>query len=223
MSHELRTPLNAIGGYADILAMGLSGPVNEQQQEQLTRIKRSQSHLLGIINDILNFSRVEAGQLTYDLAPVVLHDVVDAVVQMILPQARSKGLTLSDEGCLPGTVAWADRAKTEQIVLNLVSNAVKFTLSGGEISLACRPLGNDTVEVVVRDTGVGIPADKLDDIFEPFVQVGRTLSTAREGAGLGLAISRDLARAMKGDITAESTEDVGSTFRLTLPRHTTTG
>jgi signal transduction histidine kinase len=199
--------------------MGLSGSVTEQQQEQLARIKRSQSHLLGIINDILNFSRVEAGQLTYDLAPVVLHDVVDAVVQMILPQARGKGLTLGDEGCLPGIVAWSDRAKTEQIVLNLVSNAVKFTPSGGVISLACHERGTDAVEVVVRDTGIGIPADKLDDIFEPFVQVGRTLSAAREGAGLGLAISRDLARAMGGDIAAESTEDVGSTFRLVLPRY----
>ena len=217
MSHELRTPLNAIGGYADLLLMGLSGPVTPQQTEQLSRIKRSQEHLLGIINDILNFSRVEAGQLMYDLGPVVVRDVIDGVVRMLAPQAAAKDVRLEAGDCGADVVAWADRLKTEQIVLNLVSNAVKFTGGGGSVAVSCDALALDCVAVRVADTGRGIPADQLDVVFEPFVQVGRTLTSAPEGAGLGLAISRDLARAMKGDILVESTVDVGSTFTLTLP------
>jgi PAS domain S-box-containing protein len=218
MSHELRTPLNAIGGYTDLIAMGLSGPVTAQQQEQLGRIKRSQEHLLGIINDILNFSRIEAGQLSYDITSVQLYEVVDSVTKMIAPQAHAKGLQLDDANCRADVVARADRSKVEQIIINLVSNAVKFTADGGTITLSCQHVDDRCVAVEVRDTGSGIPADQLEAIFEPFVQVGRTLTATREGAGLGLAISRDLARAMGGDITVNSTLDVGSTFTLTLPR-----
>ena len=217
MSHELRTPLNAIGGYADLLQMGLSGPVTPQQIEQLGRIKRSQEHLLGIINDILNFSRVEAGQLAYDIGAVQVHEVIDAVIRMLTPQATVKGVRLNATGCGPDVVAWADRIKTEQIVLNLVSNAIKFTAAGGSIGVSCDLIDLGRIALHVADTGCGIPADQLDAVFEPFVQVGRTLTSAPEGAGLGLAISRDLARAMKGDITVHSTVDVGSTFTLTLP------
>jgi len=217
MSHELRTPLNAIGGYADLLLMGLSGPVTPQQTEQLGRVKRSQEHLLGIINDILNFSRVEAGQLTYDIESVPVHEVVDAVVRLLAPQAAAKGVRLAATGCGADRAAWADRIKTEQIVLNLVANAVKFTSAGGSVGVSCDLLGADRIALRVTDTGCGIPADQLEAVFEPFVQVGRTLTSQPEGAGLGLAISRDLARAMKGDIQVESTVDVGSTFTLTLP------
>lgn len=217
MSHELRTPLNAIAGYTDLLTMGIPGPVTEQQTEHLSRIKRSQEHLLGIINDILNFSRIEAGQLTYDIKPFAMSDVVDAVSQMIAPQAAAKGLVLDDHGCHIPRKALGDPAKVEQIVLNLMSNAVKFTPSGGTITLLCETPGNNRVTLVVRDTGSGIPAERLESIFEPFVQVGRSLTSIREGAGLGLAISRDLARAMAGEITVKSTPDVGSEFRLTLP------
>jgi PAS domain S-box-containing protein len=218
MSHELRTPLNAIGGYTDLISMGLSGPVTPQQQEQLGRIKRSQAHLLGIINDILNFSRIEAGQLTYDLAAVPVHQVVDSVTHMMAPQAQAKGITFNDKGCPPDVLAWADRPKVEQIILNLLSNAVKFTAAGGTISISCAFDGDSNVAIRVRDTGCGIAGDQLEAIFEPFVQVGRSLTTASEGAGLGLAISRDLARAMGGDIEATSQVDVGSEFTLTLPR-----
>jgi PAS domain S-box-containing protein len=217
MSHELRTPLNAIGGYTDLLIMGISGAVTAQQLDHLGRIKRSQEHLLGIINDILNFSRIEAGQLNYDFGAVSLHEVIETVVQMITPQAGSKGVRLVDVGCQGDARAWADRAKVDQIMLNLVSNAVKFTPAGGTISLSCHVLDEDQVVVVVRDTGVGIPTDHLETIFEPFVQVGRTLTARSEGAGLGLAISRDLARAMAGDITVTSMIDVGSVFKLYLP------
>jgi PAS domain S-box-containing protein len=220
MSHELRTPLNAIGGYTDLLSMELSGPLTALQLEQLRRIKRSQEHLLGIINDILNFSRIEAGQLTYELGPVAIHKVVDSVAAMILPQARSKGVTLDFRDCDERIVAWADRPKVEQIVLNLVSNAVKFTDAGGKITVSCKDEVEGSVRIRVHDTGSGIPQDQLDAIFEPFVQVGRTLTSHREGAGLGLAISRDLARAMGGDLTVTSKLGVGSEFTLSLPDHT---
>ena len=217
MSHELRTPLNAIGGYSDLLMMELSGPVTEGQREQLGRIKRSQQHLLGVINDILNFSRIEAGQLAYHFGPVPLHDVIDDVLHMVAPQAQAKQLRFEGLDARTNIVAWADQAKVEQIVLNLMSNAVKFTAPGGTISLSCELLGDDRAAVVVRDTGCGVAESQRQAIFEPFVQVGRTLSNMREGTGLGLAISRDLARAMHGDIVVESTLDVGSTFTLTLP------
>jgi PAS domain S-box-containing protein len=217
MSHELRTPLNAIGGYAELLMHGVSGPLTDKQREQLARIKRSQDHLLGIINDILNFSRIEAGQLEYDIGRVPVAEAADAVVHMVLPQARSKGLDLQLQ-CADDLVAVADRAKFEQILLNLLSNAVKFTDSGGSILVRCRAMEVDRVLISVRDTGIGIPADHLETIFEPFVQVGRSLTSTREGTGLGLAISRDLARAMDGDITVASTVDRGSEFRVSLPR-----
>ncbi len=219
MSHELRTPLNAIGGYTELLALGVFGPVTPQQKEQLGRIKRSQDHLLGIINDILNFSKIEAGQVHYDLGPVALKEVIDAVILMIMPQAREKGVRFVTASCSKDVVAWADRSKVEQIVLNLVSNAVKFTSSGGTITMSCDTRDNLNVLIIIRDTGQGIPPDKLEAVFEPFVQVGRTLISMREGAGLGLAISRDLARAMGGDITVKSTVNVGSEFVLSLPRN----
>ena len=217
MSHELRTPLNAIGGYSDLLMMELSGPVTDAQREQLGRIKRSQQHLLGVINDILNFSRIEAGQLAYRFGAFALHDVIDDVLHMVAPQAQVKQLRFEGLELRTNVVAWADQAKVEQIVLNLMSNAVKFTPPGGTISLSCGVLDDNRAVVTIRDTGCGIAEDQRQAIFEPFVQVGRTLSNMREGTGLGLAISRDLARAMRGDILVDSELGVGSTFTLTLP------
>ncbi len=217
MSHELRTPLNAIGGYVDLLMMGVRGEVNPEQMQDLERVRRSQQHLLGVITDILNFSRVEAGQLTYDIALIPLREVVDTVTQMVLPQATTKDLEIVVAKCPPELVALADRSKIEQILLNLLSNAVKFTQSGGTVSLECRANGNRAL-LSVSDTGTGIAEDQQSKIFEPFVQVGRSLTSAQEGTGLGLAISRDLARAMGGDITVESALGKGSTFTLSLPR-----
>jgi PAS domain S-box-containing protein len=216
MSHELRTPLNAIGGYTDLLAMGVRGPVTQEQIEDLQRIKRSQQHLLGIINDILNFARIEAGQATYDLAAVPLSAVIEAVGQMVLPQVTGKGIKLEVHECPPTVVAWADQSKVEQILLNLLSNAVKFTQEGS-VTLDCDWHDAERVGITVTDTGIGIPADQLEKIFDPFVQVGRTLSQQHEGTGLGLAISRDLAVAMGGDIVVTSVVDRGSQFRLILP------
>jgi len=215
MSHELRTPLNAIGGYADLLAMQIGGPLTTQQGDYVERIRRSQQHLLGIINDLLNYSRIEAGQVTYDIKPVALSVVVANVLPMIEPQATNRQLSL-DIALRDVEPALCDRAKVEQIVLNLLSNAVKFTPPGGRISVSTfRADGLSGIRVA--DTGMGIPGEKLESIFEPFVQVGRSLVSPHEGAGLGLAISRDLARAMKGDLVVSSTLGVGSTFDLTLP------
>jgi PAS domain S-box-containing protein len=217
MSHELRTPLNAIGGYTDLLAMGVRGPVTQEQLEDLQRIKRSQQHLLGIINDILNFSRMEAGQVTYEYSAVPTSSVIESVGHMIEPQAAAKNLKLALEPCPPDVVAWADKSKLEQILLNLLSNAVKFTQDGA-VTLHCDCQDEERVGITVSDTGVGIPSDELEKIFEPFVQVGRSLTQAHQGTGLGLAISRDLARAMGGDISVSSEIGKGSQFRLTLPR-----
>jgi signal transduction histidine kinase len=217
MSHELRTPLNAIAGYADLIAMGVRGPVTQDQLDDLDRIKRSQQHLLGIINDILNFSRIEAGQATYDFANVPLAEVMISVAHMVEPQAISKGLELVVRECPPDEIVWADKSKVEQILLNLMSNAVKFTKSG-RVTISCNWRNKHETDITVADTGVGIPEAQLDRIFEPFVQVGRSLTQQHEGTGLGLAISRDLARAMGGEITVASELGQGSTFTLTLSR-----
>lgn len=216
MSHELRTPLNAIGGYAELIEMGLGGSVSEQQREYLTRIRGSQQHLLRIINDLLNYSRIESGKLTYEQERVPLPKVIDAVGAMITPQATGKGITLETPPCHDDVVAIADRLKVEQIVLNLLTNAVKFTPPSGRVTVACRKAG-ERVQLTVVDTGPGVPPDRLEDIFEPFVQLGRSLSSGHEGAGLGLAISRDLARAMRGDVTVESGAGKGASFTLSLP------
>jgi len=216
MSHELRTPLNAIAGYAELMQEGLAGPVSEQQVEFLSRIRASQQHLLGIVNDLLNYSRIEAGGVVYERTVVEVCDVVERVIAMVTPQATRKGLRLEHGPCGADVLALADELKTEQVLLNLVSNAVKFTADGGAIIVACGRHGTEAT-IEVGDTGPGIPADMLEAIFDPFVQLGRTLTSKHEGAGLGLAISRDLARAMDGDVTVESTVGVGSTFTLHLP------
>ncbi|HEX2188655.1 MAG TPA: ATP-binding protein [Longimicrobiaceae bacterium] len=218
MSHELRTPLNAIDGYAELLELGIHGPVTGAQAEALGRIRRSQRHLLGIIEDLLDFSRAEAGRLTYRIAPFAVAGVVDAVLTMAAPQAEVRGVHVPRPELAPGATALGDPAKTEQVLLNLVSNAVKFTPRGGSARVSCGVEG-DRVVLRVRDTGSGIPAEKREEIFEPFVQLGRSLTHTVDGTGLGLAISRELARGMGGDVRVEdSATGAGSTFVLELPR-----
>ena len=217
MSHELRTPLNAIGGYTELLTLGLGGPTTPEQLDYLERIRRSQQHLIGIISDLLNFSRIEAGTLTYDIKHLSLKEVIEGVVPLIEPQAAAKEIALKMDTTTHDCLVLGDRAKVDQILLNLLSNAIQFTNSNGTVTVECKESGN-TASIAVVDTGVGIPTDKLDAIFEPFVQLGRSLSSAHEGTGLGLAISRELARAMKGNLTVTSKVGSGSTFTLTLPR-----
>jgi PAS domain S-box-containing protein len=216
MSHELRTPINAAMGYAELIEMGLGGPVTEQQLEYLDRIRGSHAHLLGIVTDLLNYSRIEAGQIHYNLVPVAVHAVVETVLPLVGPQAVAKGLTVTHGPCARGLVATADRARAEQIVLNLLSNAVKFTQPGGRVVAGCAKSGA-SIAITVSDTGPGIPLDKQAAIFEPFVQLGRSLTSGHEGTGLGLAISRDLARAMGGDLTLVSVPGQGAAFTLALP------
>ena len=216
MSHELRTPLNAIAGYTDLLAMGVRGPVSDEVLDDLRRIKRSAQHLLSLINDILNFARLEAGQVELHIAPVALPDVLAAVEALVGPQVRERGLTYAFS-CGSGVVARGDEEKVRQVLVNLLTNAAKFTDPGGRVTVDCGTLGGE-IWVEVTDTGRGIPADRLDTVFEPFVQIDRHLTNeSQQGVGLGLAISRDLARAMGGDLVATSTVGAGSTFRLTLP------
>jgi PAS domain S-box-containing protein len=217
MSHELRTPLNAIGGYAELLSLGLGGPVTEEQSEYLERIRKSQQHLLGIISDLLNFSRIEAGHLIYQVGPVPLDKAIEAVMPMLETSAATKGITLTADAPPADCVALGDQARVNQILTNLLSNAIKNTASGGNVWVKCA-ISNETASIAVTDTGRGIPSEKLESIFEPFVQLGRSLTSAHEGMGLGLSISRDLARAMGGDLTVSSRIGQGSTFTLSLPR-----
>jgi signal transduction histidine kinase len=217
MSHELRTPLNAIGGYAELIELGIRGPVTDAQREDLRRIQQSQKHLLGLINEVLNYTRVEGGALSYEIGDVPLAGVIASAEAMLRPQLRARNLSFTVLPVDPALTARADAEKLRQVLLNLLSNAVKFTGEGGAIELECVPTDGQ-VAVHVRDTGVGIAPDRLESVFEPFVQVGRALNNPVEGAGLGLAISRDLARGMGGDLVAESTPGVGSTFTVLLPR-----
>ncbi|HEX8322211.1 ATP-binding protein [Longimicrobium sp.] len=216
MSHELRTPLNAIGGYVQLMEMEIRGPVTPEQREDLGRIDRSQRHLLGLINDVLDFATNEAGTASYAREPVMLDAVMGGVEGLVLPQMAEKQLAYDDSRARCGTVLLADRSRVEQVLLNLLSNAIKFTPAGGRIEVSCQPAA-DTVAIRVRDTGIGIPGDKLEFIFHPFAQVSAGFTRTAGGTGLGLAISRDLARGMGGDLVAESTLGEGSTFTLTLP------
>jgi PAS domain S-box-containing protein len=216
MSHELRTPLNAIGGYAELMAMGIRGPVTPEQREDLRRIQSSQRHLLGLINEVLNYAKLETGMVDYDLTDVALREALAGAEALVAPQARAKGLALTVDACSPELLVRADAEKLRQVLVNLLSNAVKFTDGDGRIVMSCVADGT-TVRVLVRDSGIGIPADKLTAIFDPFVQVRVDFTRPHEGTGLGLAISRDLARGMGGDLTVESTPGEGSTFTLTLP------
>jgi PAS domain S-box-containing protein len=218
MSHELRTPLNAVAGYSDLMLMGVRGPITDGQREDLERIKRSGQYLLGLINDVLNFARLGAGQVEFRVEDVDVAPLLASLDDLILPQIEGKGLRYRHDGCAPGVAVRADPEKVRQILLNLLANAVKFTEADGEIALVCT-LGERVVRIAVRDTGRGIPADQLARIFEPFVQVDRHLTHAsQQGVGLGLAISRDLAVGMGGTLSAESEVGRGSVFTLTLPR-----
>ena len=217
MSHELRTPLNAIGGYAELMEMGVAGPTTPQQKEYLERIRTGQLHLLAIINDLLNYSRIESGQVVYEIESVNLSPLVESVRALVDPQAVRRGVVVTGNRPSKPVTAKADRLKTEQIVLNLLSNAVKFTAEGGRVLTSVGTTGERSW-VRVEDTGPGIPLDKREAIFEPFVQLGRSLSSIHEGTGLGLAISRDLARAMNGDIIVGGEPGLGATFTLFLPR-----
>jgi signal transduction histidine kinase len=217
MSHELRTPLNAIAGYVQLIQMGLRGPVTPEQQADLHRIKRSHAYLLGLIEDVLNFAKLDAHQMEFHARHVPVEEIMRDAETLLSPQIKASGITYEYEECDSGLAVCADPDKTQQILVNLLSNGLKFTKPPGKVTVSCA-FDDDNVQIRVSDTGVGIKSDDIDRVFEPFVQLGRGLSQPGEGVGLGLTISRDFARRMGGDLTVESVPGEGSTFTLKLPR-----
>src|SRR6266566_2556250 len=229
MSHELRTPLNAVLGYSELMELGISGPITEKMREQIGRIRISAVHLLGLVNDILDLAKVEAGRLQVTSGPASAAGTVAAAIALIQPQAAARGLELTVKPTPdPSPVYRGDDERVRQILVNLLSNAVKFTSPGGRISVeieSSRTPDSDTrlqskrsyVSFRVIDTGAGIPDEKLRSIFDPFVQAETGHSRSREGSGLGLTISRRLSRLMGGDLTVKSKVGEGSTFMLWLP------
>jgi PAS domain S-box-containing protein len=218
MSHELRTPLNAVAGYSDLLLMGVRGEITEAQREDLERIKRSGQYLLGLINDVLNFAKLEAGQVEFRVDEIPMSQLLEGLEDLIRPQMNAKGLLYHHGDCRTDETVRVDPEKVRQILLNLLTNAAKFTEPGGEIALSC-DVDETSVRIGVHDNGRGIEHDQLARVFNPFVQVDRHLTPqSQQGVGLGLAISRDLAIGMGGKLEAESEVGRGSTFTLTLPR-----
>lgn len=214
MSHDLRTPLNAIAGYSELLAMGVRGPVTPPQLSDLERIQRNQRHLLNLVNDILSYAKIETGTIPLEMAPVRLEATVRPLRAVIEPQAAKRGITYEYLGGDPGAVVMADLERLEQVLINLLGNAVKFTADGGRVTMRC--FVRDGMGIIeVADTGIGIPASKINAIFDPFVQVDANRGK-RDGVGLGLAISRKLAQAMGGEIEVRSAVGVGSTFTVSL-------
>ena len=217
VSHDLRTPLGAISGYADLGLLGVRGEVNDAQAQDLRRIKEVSHFLLGLLDDILTFARAEAGALTVSRQNVVVEEVLARAEAIVTPQFAKAGIAYGREPGTAGLTACADPERLQQILLNLLGNASKFTPSGGKVSVRWTADG-EQVLIAVADTGRGIPAELLSQIFEPFVQVNREIDARKQkGIGLGLAISRELARAMRGDITVESVVGTGSTFTVSLP------
>ena len=217
MSHELRTPLNAIIGYQSLLKEGIDGSLNESQLAQLSRIRASADHLLMLIDEVLTFSRLEAGKETVRRYEVELRPIVEEAVMMVRPVAGAKGLGLRVE--VPDARLFIDAGKLRQILLNLLSNAVKFT-KHGEIIVRAR-VKDGAAEISISDTGIGIATENLERIFEPFWQVEQSSTRRAGGTGLGLSVSRSLARLLGGDVTVESKLGHGSTFTVTVPARPT--
>lgn len=219
MSHELRTPLNAIMGYEQLLANGIPDRPTAGQVRHLERIRLSAAHLLRLIEDVLNVARLDAGTLVFDMQPTSVRDAIDEVRQIIEPQIAATHLNFEIDGDTDLHVR-ADPEKLRQILLNLLANAIKFTPPGGSVRVSQRPNPEHPARVMigVSDTGIGIRADQHDAIFERFVQADGGHTRQANGAGLGLSISRDLARRMGGDLRVESAPGHGSTFTLELDR-----
>src|SRR2546423_4346948 len=216
LSHEFRTPLHAVSGYLEILQQNIHGGLTDEQRRDVERIHQAQEHLLTLVNMILDFAKLEGGPIELSMAEIPIEETLRVAESLVAPQFAKKGVSYSRRPGDQSLSVFADREKVQQIIVNLLANAVKFTPAGGSVDLEWR-VEEDTLLVRVRDTGAGIPDDKVEQIFEPFVQLRAPGSLPGGGTGLGLPISRDLARAMGGDVSATSTLSVGSVFTLTLP------
>jgi signal transduction histidine kinase len=216
MSHELRTPLNAIIGFSEALGERMFGELNDKQAEYVADIHSSGRHLLALINDILDLSKVEAGRMELDLAEFDVPSTLENAMTLVKERAQRHAIRLALE-VKPGVGAFtADERKLKQILLNLLSNAVKFTPEGGTVSVsASQP--NGALEIVVSDTGVGIAPEDREAIFEEFRQVGKDYTRKAEGTGLGLALTRRFVELHGGAIRVESEIGKGSTFTFSLP------
>jgi len=215
MSHELRTPLNSIIGFSGILRQELAGPLNEEQKKQMGMIIESSDHLLALINDVLDLSKIEAGQMMMTIEPFKIRGILEKVVRTARPLATQKGLELELETVMDECSVCADSRRVEQVLLNLLSNAIKFT-ERGSIRIACAN-EDGFVRISVTDTGIGIKEEDLKKLFQPFTQVESGLSRKYEGTGLGLSISKRLVTMMGGTIAVESESGKGSTFSFTIP------
>ncbi len=222
LSHELRTPLTAVIGLADLLGEDIVGPTNPKQKEYLARIRAGAWHLVSIIDEILTFSRVEAGKERAELARVDVAEIARSVVDLLTDQARARGLRLTIAGADAPLVVRTDGGKVRQILVNLVGNALRYTESGS-VDVVLAEDGAGALELRVRDTGPGIPAERIPEIFQAFVQLDASTTREHGGAGLGLTICRRLAQLLGGEVTVDSTLGQGSTFTVRLPHRTDMG
>jgi len=214
LSHEFRTPLHAVSGYLEILQQNIHGGLNAEQRRDVGRIHQAQEHLLTLVNMILDFAK--GGPIELSMAEIPIEETLRGAEALVAPQFAKKGVSYTHRSGDGSLTVFADREKVQQIVVNLLANAVKFTPAGGAVELDWR-VEDEQLLVRVRDTGSGVPEEKIDEIFEPFVQLRAAGSIPSGGTGLGLPISRDLARAMGGNVSVTSTLGVGSDFLLTLP------
>jgi len=221
MSHELRTPLNAIGGYAKLMLDGIPDPITPAHRNFLERIVRAQAHLLGLIDAVLTQAKLDAGRMTYRMENIRVGELLDVVESLSRPQLVEKRIDYDCAGCDSAILLRGDRQKIVQILVNLVSNAIKFTQAGGRITVRTHVPAPGRAEIGVRDTGVGMSAEQLATVFEPFVQFDNSLTRQNKGTGLGTPISRELARGMGGDLTVTSQPGAGTEFVLTLSTDST--
>ena len=215
MSHELRTPLNSIIGFTGILLQGISGALSDEQKKQLAMVKGSGQHLLDLINDLLDVSKIEAGKVEVSVEEFALADVANEVTEAISPAANKKKLDVVTE-LQDEIVLLSDRRRIKQVLVNLVSNAVKFT-DQGQVTITGKRLDNKQVEVGVSDTGIGMKEEDIQRLFQPFQQIDESLTKEHEGTGLGLYLCRKIVDLLHGEISAQSEYGTGSTFTITLP------
>jgi len=217
MSHELRTPLNSIIGFSSLILQGKVGEINEEQRNQLTYVNSSANHLLSLINDILDISKIETGEIELELEEFRLGDVATEVVETLSPIAKLKGIRLLMD-ISEDTKLFSDKRRLKQVLLNLVSNAVKFT-DWGSVKIASRIPADDNLEISVIDTGIGIKKVDIGKLFAPFQQVDESLTKKHAGTGLGLYISRKIVTLLGGNISVKSEYSKGSEFTFTIPIH----